>query len=222
MLNDLICKVQQQGSLRRAPPVLYPTSKQHFVIEVELSHADRMLSLLTTSKLLSTPAVAVKSSSCLVSPQSSNGHKRFFPTLIFNTVNPALTNGLQTECLKYITRIFKTPYTCSDPVESMKNNTIMKALIATHDVTFRLQTSPKELERQLVECLSAVISYDRFKAGTRSLSHIIQVVYCESDGYFRWGVVKSNEADQQFMTATSLWQKVEQTRPTALLAPVCR
>ena len=71
--------------------------------------------------------------------------------LIFTHQNIVSHGILPIECCKHISRIFHLPYTCSD-LEWIHQNSQLRELIA-QDSVFKVQASPKNLERVVAEVL---------------------------------------------------------------------
>ena len=220
MLNEAINQLKLSKRKTYLLPSTFPSHRHEYVIEVENSHTGRLLSILTECLSGLTPITVAS-----VAERSSSTSNQQLASLIFCEFNPAQQN-MQLECLKYISRIFHVPITCVNPVVSILNNKTIVNLIADERVTFKLQTSPISLSDFLIESLccegegTSSIKASRFKAGGAA-SHMIQIVYCESDGLFRWGVVSAKEANVKMLTFVSILQRVQSNRAESLI-PVCR
>jgi hypothetical protein len=143
--------------------------------------------------------------------------------LIFCDQNPAKNESVQTECLKYISRIFFVPHVCSEPVISILNHPDFCSVMLNPLNSLKVQTSPKDLEVFLVHSLLDVVPEHRFKCGAST--HILQCIYCEYDGMYRWGVISVANAERENITASTIWKKVENTRALDVgvgSAAVCR
>ena len=217
-----------------ASPLSFPSLTYHWIVEVEKSHTCRFLSflvdILTKDANASLPEASSelffiineKCHSNLVDVK--NTKKKRISSLILCKINPALHEKIQSEFLKHISRIFYVPRICSDPFISIIGYMKENNLLSDSSLSFKLQCSPKVLESYLYDVLTEHISPDQIK--NKKTTYLIQCVYCNLDGFFRWGIVGTNYAIEQSMFFESLWERVVVDRNTLKdnknIVPVCR
>jgi hypothetical protein len=152
----------------------FPSAELTWACEVEWSHGDRIISLLEARDI---PLSVLQ--------QLDKKQKN---VLIFTRQNIVTAHLVPTECYKHISRIFHLPFACHD-LSWMHHSSTLRALIAAGAV-FKVQASPKQLERGVAEVLIAdsdedgrpvphKVAPDHIHPG--QCSHIVQVcdVYME-------------------------------------------
>jgi hypothetical protein len=115
----------------------------------------------------------------------------------------------------------------------MHQSAHLRALIAAGAV-FKVQASPKNLERGVAEVLIGDSDEDGTPRPPRvppdhihpsHCSHIVQVVYSAHESLFRWGIVSTEDAHEQCMTSQALEGAVGASHlalRTSGGAPACR
>ena len=193
---------------------MFPSAELTWACEVEWSHGDRIVGLLEAKGI------------SLATLEQVDDNKKQKNLLVFTRQNVVLHAILPTECFKHISRIFHLPYTCAD-LSWMHKNRELQELIAG-DAVFKVQASPKHLERGVAEVLIDDTDEDGLPRPHKvapdhihpsRCTHIVQVVYSPHEALFRWGVVSKDAAEGQCMTSVSLEGAVGAGRAVLIAGP---
>ena len=157
-------------------------------------------------------------------------------SLIFCCLNIILHQGCYTEAFKYISRVFFVPNVCNcgDLASVLIKHLLDSSLLSMNDsmsqfhggntdthsgsqCTFKLVTSPKGLANYIVAAMTmgdhdVSVSPEVFRPGGGHSTHLIHCVYSSIDGYFRWGVISTAEAERQLLTTSSIWNRIVEKR----------
>jgi hypothetical protein len=134
----------------------FPPASFSWACEVEATHSARVTALLRAKDIPVVPLPQWQWRSEGVSECRSEGvTQRPASSLLFTQhsltvpLPHSLTPSLPAECFKHITRVFHVPHACAD-LSSLHHSLTLRALIES-DAVFKVQASPKNLERLVAE-----------------------------------------------------------------------
>ena len=130
LLNTVIEEQQILSKQRRVPADIVPGPSLKWVIEIEKTHTDRLLSLLRSVFDQSVSIVAVRESTAGSIPVTNVGKSksvlknvpsRACSSFIYSNINMVVDTNLPAEAFRSVHRMFFVPHSCSDPIQILNH-----------------------------------------------------------------------------------------------------
>ena len=197
--------------------IIYPNNLMTWILEIEVSHSKRIENILKDNNI------------SLVILKNIKKEENLEPILFYLSCNIIQNKLIPLDCCKYIHRVFYCPHSCFD-MKQIHFNLEFLSLIQLNSI-FKVLAHPKSLEKYIAELLiwdededgiprNAIVPPSNIHPSR--YTHIIQVVYSEQEGLFRWGIVSKEQAIEWNLLTTSLLENIERNENSLDFPPICR
>jgi 23S rRNA U2552 (ribose-2'-O)-methylase RlmE/FtsJ len=141
-------------------------------------------------------------------------------SLIHTSINIINTSILPIDTFRYISRVFYVPYSCND-LDWIFHHTSFVQCISNSNNVFKVQTSPKSMEKYLIDMLFTNEKYS-IVIHPSNYTHSLNCVYNKLQSTFRWGICTRQFISDNQLTSECLQKRITLHLNSYDIPPICR